>query len=225
MVKRFAKKSTRKAVTKKDAAAIVKRALRKNLELKMYNTSATEEVVSTLLQGDGSNWYPLCSLTQGTTNFSRVGNQIRLQKLDIRGSLHNNASVSNLVRMVIFYFKDNVTVSASSDIFLAGTSGTDFAAITGITAMHYPLNPVKMTVLSDTVINLAKAGEYESTKTFRKTFDLKNKLIKFEGNTAGPDNQHPQLYMLVFAAEAANDTGLGTDIELSHYCRTSYTDA
>lgn len=224
--KRVAKKSSmRKPITKRDAASIVKRALRKNLEQKMYNISTSETTVSTLLQGDGTNWFSLVVPTQGTTNFARVGNQIRLQSLDIRGSLHNNATISNMVRMLIFYFRDNVTVSSASDIFLAGASATDFASITGIDSMHYPLNNAKMTVLTDSVISLGPAGTYEAVKTFRKRINLKNKLIKFEGNTAGVDNQDPQLYALFFAAEAGNDTGVGTTVELSHYSRVSYTDA
>lgn len=227
--KRSSKKAayaSRKACTKKDAAAIVKRALRTNLERKAYQTSSSEITVSTLLQGDGTNWFPLCAPAIGNTVTTRVGNEIRLQKLEMRGSLHNNASIIQLVRMVVFYLKDNVTVSSATDIFQSGnTVAQDFSAFVGIDSIHYPLNTVKLQVLHDSVIQLAPAGAHESVRTFKKSFDLKNKKIKFEGNSTGIDNQEPQLYALWFAAEAGNDTGAGTVVELSHFSRCWYTDA
>lgn len=217
--------ASRKACTKKDAAQIVKRALQRNLEKKYYTVTTTETTVSTLLQGDGTNWFSLCIPSNAASVVGRIGNEIRLQKLEMRGSLHNNGTITNLVRMVIFYFKDNVTVSSASDIFLGPAVATDFAGVTGIDTMHYPLNGAKMQVLHDSVINLAKGGEFESTKVFRKTINLKNRLMKFEGNSVGVDNQDPNLYALFFAAEAGNDTGAGTTVELSHFTRVWYTDA
>lgn len=222
----MASAASRKLCTKKDAAQIIKRALQKNIERKYSITLSTESTVSTLLQGDGTNWYNLCSPAVGNTAVTRIGNQIRLQKLEIKGSLHNNGTISNLVRMIVFYLKDNVAVSSATDIFETGSgAGADFATTTGIDTMHWPLNKAKLDVVYDTVINLAKAGEYESTKIIRKTFNLRNRLVQFEGNTQGIDNQEPNLYLLYIGAEAGNDTGVGTTIEQSHYTRCWYTDA
>lgn len=227
------KKTARKAVaskgkycTKKDAKQIIKRALKTNIERKHFSTLTTETTVSTLLQGDGSNWFPVGAPVPGTGAGQRVGNEIRLQSLTISASLHNNAAFSNLVRMVVFYLDDNVTVTSGTDIFSGGAGNPlDFSTVVGIDTMHYPLNPVKITVLHDSVINLAKGGEYESTRYIKKTINLRNKKIVFENTTSGIDNQKPNLYVAYWAAEAANDVGTGTTVELSHFIRTYFTDA
>lgn len=215
-----------KYCTKKDAKQIIKRALKTNLERKWVANLTTETTVSTLLQGDGSNWFAVAAPAQGTSAGQRIGNEIRLQKLVIRASLHNNATISNLVRMVVFYLDDNVAVTSGTDIF-AGAAGNplDFATVTGINTIHYPFNPVKITVLHDQVFNLAKGGEYESTRVIKKSINLRNKKVVFENTTSGVDNQKPNLYIAYWAAEAAEDISTGTTVELSHYSQTFFTDA
>ena len=73
---------------------------------------ATEAAVSTLNQG--TNWYDLTNIDVGTGPDNRIGREVRLKGIDIRGHLHNNGAGTNWARIAVFKAYEQTDMSSLS---------------------------------------------------------------------------------------------------------------
>lgn len=193
-------------------------------ELKRYVSFYDEIGQSTLTQGSSTD---LLTISQGSSAFTRVGQEITVKKFHIKGLLNNNATTPNYVRMVLAWVpgaQDTTFGTALwfQDVNLAGGPG-GITTIPGANIIYTPLNETLIQPLWDRVIKLGGSADPSCTTTFEKTLKL-NKKITYNANNSGVGAQSMQLVLIVFVAEAGDDTGLGQTIELSHVGRTFYTD-
>lgn len=226
----FAKKARiskplRSAITTASRQAVIRLA-----EHKEYLAQVDEVGVSTIVQG--ADWSHISDVVSGDRY--RTGKEIHLQSVRCRGVLHNNASGTNLVRMVVGYVEDELTPSNISDYFLSGTttggtiapvSFTNVAAA-GLNSMYQPMNKSKITLLYDRVFKLGANASVDGAQVqpYDFTLSLKSAKIKYEGNSTGAGNQNRMLYIGCWAAEGGDDTGLGTVVEWSGMTQLKYID-
>lgn len=227
---RKSKKSSRRRRPKRRSAAsvaksVVRRELRKNVEMKRKYTAGTELTVSTLSQG--TNWYDLSSIDLGTGRDNRIGHEIVAKGIHLTGALHNNGSTTNYVRMVVIQQHTQDALSSASDVFEKNVSNDDFSGTTGMQTMYYPLQKVDFKVLYHRIFKLNPAGTAgiaDESRMFKKFIKL-NRKVRFEQQTAEGDNlQRPRYWFALWAAESPDDTGLGETIELSYLARFYFTD-
>ena len=221
----YARKGTSKAYISKVArTAVIRMAEKKRLL-----TQQDEVSLSTVTQVN--NWTNISDVAPNTGPSARIGAEILLHSVRCRGILHNNASGTNLVRMVVGYIKDQTAPTNISDLFLSSTGSAanvaaGDAAVAGLNAMYQPLHSNKITLLYDRVVKVGATGSVDGAQVVPYDFriNLRNKKIKFEGNTTGAGNTEHQLYIGAWATEGADDTGLGTAVEWSGVQDLLYTD-
>lgn len=226
---RFSKKSRATRVSRPLRSAIntsARQAVLRLAEKKEFLFQQDEVSVSTIAQG--ANWTHCTDLPSGTARGSK---EVLLQSLRCRGILHNNATGTNLVRMVVFYAEDEVAPSNIAEYFLSSNSllstvAFGDAAVAGLNAMYQPMNKSKVTVLKDRVFKLAANASTDGGQVvpYDFTINLRNAKIKYEGNTVGVANQNRMLYIGCWAAEGADDTGVGTVVEWSGVAHLKYLD-
>lgn len=217
-----------KSVSRAYIAKTTRQVVLRMAEKKVAYTTVTESAVNSALIGD--NFVALSNISQGTGHSSRVGREVHLDSLSLRSVLHNNATGTHLVRIVIGYVQDQSIPASTFDIFDGGfrnqapVSLSTIGGGDGITAMNLTINPVKFKTIYDRV---HKLGSSSADGANVKNFSIKKKLnkkIKFEGATEGALNQDKQLYIGAWTAEGGNDTAAGTSVEWSFCAAVRYTD-
>lgn len=183
--------------------------------------------VNTVSQGQ---FYDMLYIGQGTDSQTRIGDEIKASGLHIKGVLRNNSTTTtNYVRMVVFWSKDTTNYTSSSDLFQlnAGTSA-DFtnANVAGLNSIYMPLNKAQITPIYDKVFRLGMTTSDDGGDTifFNKFLKLHNRRIKYEGSAVGATNLAPRLHLGIWASEAPDDTGAGTNVELSCIHTLYFTD-
>jgi len=230
----YAKYNKRAKTTKatKTLSAAVKKAVYGLAEKKLNIVQADEVSLSTI--NAGADWYHLTNLTQNSSDASRVGRSVTLDSVRIRGILNNNSAASTqYVRMVIGYFNDFQVPSIATPLFEAAagyqpavTFGTTGAS-NGLNCIYQPLSGLHFTCIHDRVFTLASGSSVDAgqTKYFDITKNLRGTKITFDGTATGAGgNMKKTLYVGFWAAEAADDSGLGTVVELSAAMALKYTD-
>lgn len=229
---RSGKRSRRtRGVSRAYIAKTTRQVVLRMAEKKCANTYINESVVNSTSRG--SNFFALSNITQGSDHASRIGREIHLDSLMIRGVLHNNSSGTHLVRIVIGYQLDQAVPGSATEIFDSGSRGgppvaldvLDVDGSAGLAAMNLTINKVKFQTIYDRIHKLGSSsadGYNVKTLAIRKKL---NKKIKFEANTTGAANQDKQLYIGAWTAEGANDAAApGTAVELSFLAALKYTD-
>jgi len=218
--KRTSRRSKVPAATK----SYVKRMLPKT-ELKRFVSYYDEITGSTLVEGSA---VPLTNIGQGTASYMRIGNEICVKGLHIKGLFNNNAATPNYVRMMVLWSACDTNTSFGSAYYfaesnLAGTTGT-ISNVTGANMMYYPLNTKQFTPIYDKVFKLGGSGDPSCTRMFSKFVKL-NKRIKYIANNYGDGLQDYQISVVYLYAESGDDTTSGQIVETSHVCRLWYSDA
>lgn len=165
--KRKAKPAKSKAM-ERIAKAVVRKELARNTELKVNYVTATEAAVSTLTEG--TNWYDLTAIDQGTGGEDRIGREVMLKGIDIRGHLHNNGAGTNYVRLAVFKAYEQTDMSSLASIFKRATTAGDFTDLAGIRTMYYPFNNTELQCVYEKVIKLnpvGSAGANDESSMFR----------------------------------------------------------
>lgn len=223
--KRKAKPAKSKAM-ERVAKAVVRKEMARNSELKVKYNQGQELAVSTLTQG--TNWYDLTAIDQGVGGEDRIGREVMLKGIDLRGHIHNNGANTNWVRIAVFKAYEQTDMSSLSTIFKRSTDAADFSLITGIRTIYYPFNNTELKCVYDKTIKLnpvATTGSNDESAMFRH-FIKRNERIRFEANAnEGQDVQRPRYWLAVWAAESAEDVGVGQTIELSYLARTFFSDS
>lgn len=210
---------------------IARQAVVRMAEKKVYRTSNIELAVSSATISN--TWGNLSAIPQGAGFGQRTGREVRLQKLHVKGLIHNNATGTHIVRMVIGYFKDiSVTPSTTTEIFeptdnnTGPLTGTGIGGGNGIQAIVASLNKAKFTTVVDRLIKLGANSSIDANnvRTFEFTKPLRDAKIQFEDTTSGTGNQDKNLYIGFWTAEGGNDTAGGTTVEVSYTTALHYTD-
>lgn len=168
------------------------------------------------------NFEPL--IAQGTQYNQRVGNQIKMTGIYIRTMIHNNSTLTQMVRCVVLscpsdtdtapatmeLFKDLTTTGATGGIL---TSGTSFGNCL------YRLNDNKFKVHWDHLVKLGNVNSGDAKNVvFLKKFIRLNSIIKYDGNTTGLGNQTRRFLILYLTSDPALDSsGGGIELTGNHF--------
>lgn len=215
---------------RKTIGKIAKQVVMRMAEKKVHRSWVSEAALSSA--SVGNNFINLSSVTQGTGWGERTGKEIRLSKVRVKGLLHNNASGTHVVRMVIGYALDQADLSSTTELFEAKVSsggpltGVGIGGGDGVTALLLPLNRAKFIPLVDRLIKIGANSSVDgaNVRTFDITKALREAKIIFEGTTVGAANQSRTLHVGFWTAEGGNDTAGGTNVEVSIVADLHFTD-
>ncbi len=154
-------------------------------------------------------------LAQGTTMNTRVGNSVKVQRLEILGRVACNSSVTTysvLRIMVIRDMEGQGTAPVGSDVLESvGTSA----------APRQPydwLNRKRFSILHDEIIVLTAISGSNIAQTFNYSVNLE-KHVLYRGTTAAAASDgEGSIYVLAISDEATNTPGVGL------VARITYTD-
>lgn len=217
---------------KSGVSAAVKKYVRKSMpktEMKSLWNHDNEVSLNTLTQGQ---IIALPQVTQGTSATQRIGNDIYLKMLHMKGALYNNSASESYVRLIIVGHNANITPSlATFPLFVNGASNNTVTTgqVNGLDAIYYPINKKDLTVYTDRTWKLAgsnvEAGA-RNTKLFSECVKWRGsgKRIRYEGNTVGYEAQNWLCSVIWIACDANDDTSFGTNVELSQLTRVFYKD-
>lgn len=198
-------------------------------EMKSIWNHDNEVNLNTLSQGAIVS---LPTISQGTTSTGRIGNEVFLKMMHMKGVLYNNSTSETYVRLVIVGHDANISpVLSTFPLFVNGSSNNTVpvGSVNGLDAQYYPLNKKDLTVYTDRKWKLAgsnaEAGA-RNTKMFSECVKWRGqgKKICYEGNTTGYENQNWLCTIIWIVSDANDDTSLGTNVELSQLTRIYYTD-
>lgn len=209
---------------KASLATQVKAIVNRTAEKKIKSGTWDETALSTLSQG---SFYDPMAIEQGVGRYQRIGDQVRLQGLHIKGVVRNNGSNANYVKMIVFYAKDQANMSSAEDIFEQPSGdGATFSSVTGLNTIYTAFNKSLITVISSKVFKLSAADAVDGsdTRLFSKFIKLKDRLVRYEFSGTGANNCSPRLHIGWWAAESPDDTTTGQTVELSGLFRLFYTD-
>jgi len=217
-------KSKKAAVPEATRKAIQKAVRPLQPELKRVATFYDEIGQNTLTQGSSVD---LINVQQGNGAYQRGGQEIRVKGFHIKGVLNNNATTPNYIRMVLAWVPGAQDTTFAStywfkDANAAGGAGT-ISTVSGANILYTPLNDVLIQPVWDKTIKLGGSADPTCTTLFSKYIKM-DKLIQYNANTTGVGAMNKQLTLVVFSAEAGDDTGLGQTVELSFVGRTFFTD-
>jgi len=206
-------------LTTRRVASIAKKAVMKVTETKKHSLEKTEVVLST--NGGVSVESPL-QLATGSGHGTRIGHKVNPIGLDIRGHIFVTGGVNMIAKVMVVRIKDYLATLPGE--LLETNSGNVTASSNDISKMYRRINADSFEVLSSKYITLVPnftAGP--QTKMFRMWIPLKKlRTLTYEGTAATTPNRN-DLAIIVYAADAANDSG-GSNYELSYNSTFYYKD-
>lgn len=259
----FKKRPARKSYARKAKRPALKRMIRKEIARNVENKTLQQIVNNVSLyypaQGalyDGANTQPLgmqpgsLVIAQGTNQGTRVGNQIKVKSLRLKGTLvptpysgATNAFPHPIqVRLVLFYERQlpNTIPAPRTDFFQAGS--TTSPIVGNLNDMWMPVNDNKYRILASKNFKLGYARmdgngslsttQYYSNNDFKMNcnvnWDLTKyivKNLKYNDNTSNPSQRG--LYMQIMASPAQGDTGVSgvVPLQFSYMQTVEFEDA
>jgi len=224
--------------------------IHKDVETKQAFTSiATTGYGGSITGAAGSVTYVLPTVGYGTLENEKIGDQIRAQSLKVEGWLTQSLSATyiNASRIVCRVFivqpklytdRNEIVANAPSwcaALLKRGSIETSFSgSIQDLTA---PVNTDLITCYYDKLFTVSvpalvtSTGAVEtaySTKYFAKTFNLKNKLLKYSSNYAGgiaPTNWCPVILMGYCFVNGSAATPETSSVSMSMTSLLKYEDA
>lgn len=203
--------------------------------------------------GDAMRIIPF--IDNGAADYQRIGDQIRLQKLTLRGILqlipqtntntYDNRKIAVRVMIVTpksFPNTDSALNSQTWFNYLLKKGGTQTGFNGSVHELFTPINTDAVTchynkvfflnqsaIFQSTASGVASVDQSGMTKFFSKTFTFKNKLLKYDpnvGNGQTPTNYGPVLVLgYALTDPSAAPDTLTTRVRF-HYCSTmTYEDA
>jgi len=195
------------------------------------------------------------SIATGTTDGTRIGDEIRLQRFNLKGHLilsTSNNSLSNAriaVRMMIVQPKAlSLFANIVSDITWLNTllkKGGTTTAFTGtLSDLYSPINtnaitkymdkifylttPVIVNTSGTTSVNTSVSSDYTRTvRFFNHTFKLKNKKVTYDVSTSSiqPLKYSPVLLIGYVHLDGTVADSLETQVSMEHVSCLTYEDA
>lgn len=250
----YKKKSVKKAKSVKPSKSFTKavqKIIHKDVETKQgYHSVAGVSYNSGInAVGDATRIIP--SITQGTADNQRIGDQLRAQSIQIKGAIVYNPSTGQYgtyanarlgVRVMIVQPKaygtlddvQSATGTWSNYLLKKGGSTSAFTGL--IQDLWAPINTDAITKYYDKVFYLdspyqvTAVGSQDmkgSTRLFSINVKLRNKLLKYDGSisTGNPTNYAPVLILGYAHMDNSTPDTLTTAIQLTYDSIFNYEDA
>lgn len=199
------------------------------VEMKSIWNHDNEVNLNTLAQGQ---MIALPNVTQGSAVTNRIGNELSLKMLHMKGVLYNKSASESYVRLIIVGHDANIKPDLGSfPLFVNGPSGNTVTTgtIPGLDCMYFPINKKDLHVYTDRKFKLAGSNVEAAARNTRMFSECvkwpgKGKRVRYEGNTTGYENQNWLCSIIWIACDANDDSTFGTDVELSQLTRIYFTD-
>lgn len=249
-IKKRPKKNTSKSsssFTKKVQAVI-----HKNLESKQaFHTLATTSYNSTINSvGDATRCVP--SISNGTADYQRIGDQIKAQSLVIKGAIVYNPSTGSYgtfsnarlgVRLMIvqprkFSNLDDVQTNATSWMaYLLKKGGTTTAFNGDLADLWAPINTdgiikyYDKTFYLDAPYQASGVGSVQmlnSTRLFKIKLNCRNKILRYDSSVSSglqPTNYAPVVILGYAHMDGTGGDTLSTAIQMTYDTIFNYEDA
>jgi len=187
----------------KKLKAAVQQIVSKNAESKQVYRSENSATINTSITTatDAFQLVPNCGT--GVTDHSRIGDQTRAQSLTIKGHILSNLTLTGIsqcrmgIRMMIVTPKqynnfNQIQSNATLWLPLLLRKGATVSAFTGVIPdLYAPISTEAITLHYNKVMYIntpyvqtavGDANIYNSCHFFSKTFNLKNKLLRYDAN-------------------------------------------
>jgi len=218
-----------RAVSSKRMVGIVRRELRKTVDVHRLNTTTTwtETTGGTnlrLIPGELGVWHIGNTITRGTEHKNRIGNEIKMLGMNTRIFCENRSQFKMGVRIMLVQHKrplqnpdvdiweDNDNdATGNNDNMDDGNTGTEY--INSFNQLYRKVNKMKFNLLANTVF-YCERNTAEGTKTcnrmFRKFYKMSRKMTYDEDSTDS-STLYPTIKLLVFYNYMTSDVVSSTD--------------
>lgn len=163
-------------------------------------------------------------IAQGTALNQRIGCEIKMLGIHLKGMLHNNSAITQTVRILVLgTTSDTDTTPATMELFkdisTAGAVTTIQTSGTSFGNMLYKINDRKFKTYYDHVFKLGATGSTDAKDVALYNRYIKlNSIIKYEANSTGVGNQNKRFIILYLTSDPALDSGGGAiEITGNHY--------
>lgn len=168
-------------------------------------------------------------LSQGIGSNQRVGNDVNIMGLHIKGAMHNNSVGQTFVRALVVGYP-GTNGDPSLNLFRNNGNGTTagVSQVNGLDAMYYPINKLELHVYWDKVFKFSGAdtgNAGSNTSMFNKFIKFGGRKVQYKGGGIGLGQQSWQYSVLWISADASDDTTTGTSVDLSYLEILHYKDA
>lgn len=143
---RFSKFAKKKTVAKSSIVRVVKSVINSNAEKKVYQTSAFNQACAAPLSVLEFNGIPFTP-SQGTGQANRIGNRVKLLRVDVRGHVNLVANTQggsnvflNLARIILGRPKEGLTISAGQVNTLMQSGNTATPLGPDVVSWYRPYN-------------------------------------------------------------------------------------
>jgi hypothetical protein len=156
---------------------------------------------------------PISQISQGTDYINnRIGNSIKLQKIEVRGRVYKNATATQSVMRVVMF----------RDLDGYGTTPLIGDVLQNVSGVSAPLTPFdfnnrqRFSILMDELLTLNSTGE--SSSVFQLDLTHEGHILYLGATAAAASDGKGSLYMLFISDEAVNTP------TFNFYSRLYYTD-
>lgn len=244
-----------KGASAKPSKAFVKKVravLHKDVESKQAFASISSVAFNSGVTSSADQLAVLPTISQGTADNARIGDQLKGQRLNIKGAIVYNPSTGSFgtyanariaVRIMVVQpkqFGDYTSASSnfatwSSILLKKGGTTTGFTGV--MNDLWSPINTDAITKYYDKVMYIngpyerTAVGGYQmlgSTKFFNISMKMRNKLLKFDASVAGgisPTNYAPILLIGYVHMDGSAPDTLTTAITAQYDSVFTYEDA
>lgn len=173
--------TSNKTFANKVNAVIKKTAEKKYVDWSLYKANSNSDLSCTST-GTLVNTTSIASIINGTGENKRIGDEIKLISLEVRGRVYMGASqdFNNITRIIILQWRQ---AQAELSTFWQIIQNFDVGSPT-ILSSYNPTWAGQFRILMDRRFNLSSAGA--STISFRKVFHKLDKKIKFNSVSGQP---------------------------------------
>lgn len=218
---------------KKQVRSIVRKELKKDVEVKYVELHANEVPINVLGAATVAN---LSQVGQGSGPYERVGKKVRNIGIHIRGVLNNNSTVTQFCRMAVVQSKDQADINPATLIMAStgtgpatGATATDQSGgytagsvLSGLDTIYYKLSDAKVNVLSQWTMKLGSSNTLDGSNASIFNKFLKSKRTLEYSGTGNATCIKP-IYLVIWAADASDDA-LSGNLELNYLATIYYTD-
>lgn len=251
--RRLYKKGYKRRSTKASRSFVkkVQKIIHKNAETKQAFTGISNVSFNSGVTSVADNYRIFPQINQGTADNARIGDQIRAQKLTVKGCIVYDPSTGDYgsyantrlaVRMMVVMPKnlrdyasvDGAYSSWQNILLKKGGTTSQFTGV--VSDLWAPINTDAITKYYDKVFYIqgtyqaTAAGSTQllgSTKFFSKTFKYRNKLIRYDnavGSGLIPSNFAPTLILGYVHLNGGSPDVLTTAIKVSYDAILDYED-
>jgi len=246
--RRYGRKRAVKKLSKPMTKAIQK-IIHKDVETKSAFTSTTAVAFNSGINSSGDIQIIIPDIQNSTYDNGRIGDQIRAQRLRVKGILTSNLTYTTnsqcrlgvrvfIVQPKMYSNYDAINVNATTwmgALLKKGLSTTGFTGV--INDLQADVNTDAITVMYDKVFyvntpymatSVGEQSTYNSVKFINKTFNLRNKLLKYDtafNSAKTPTNFNPVLLVGYVHLDGSGPDTVSTQVSFTTDTYLDYEDA